>query len=66
MHGALRPGGLLLLSTRDYDVALRERPPAAAPLELAGPPRRVVIRTQEWDAPDSPLHTVRFPFLCEV
>jgi SAM-dependent methyltransferase len=62
MHGALRPGGLLVLSTRDYDAALRERPPAAPPLELAGPPRRVVIRTQEWDAPDSPLHTVRFLF----
>jgi len=65
MHSKLRPGGLLVISTRDYDKALLERPAVAAPMLIAGPPRRVVVRLHDWDAPDSPLYTVRFLILTE-
>lgn len=63
MYSKLRRGGLLLVSTRDYDRALTERPRTAPPLDIAGPPRRIVMRVHEWDAPDSPLYTVRFLIL---
>lgn len=59
----LRPGGLLAVSIRDYDRALIDRPTTAPPLEIPGPPRRLVVRLHEWDAPDSPLYTVRFLIL---
>jgi len=62
MRSKLRPGGLLLVSIRDYD---RERPPPPPPYEVEGPPRRLVVRMHDWDAPDSPLYTVRFFFLTE-
>ncbi|MCW2990406.1 MAG: type 11 methyltransferase, partial [Solirubrobacterales bacterium] len=65
MRSRLRPGGLLLLSTRDYDQALIDRPAAAPPLLVPGPPRRVVVRLHDWDGPDSRLHTVRFLILTE-
>lgn len=65
MFGKLRPGGLLVISTRDYDRALRKRPTAAPPLDIPGPPRRVVVRLHEWDAPGSPLYTVRFLILTQ-
>ncbi len=65
MFDKLRPGGLLLISTRDYDQALRDRPTSAPPLDLPGPPRRVVVRLHEWEAPDSPLYTVRFLILTQ-
>jgi SAM-dependent methyltransferase len=60
MRSKLRPGGLVVVSIRDYDRALAERPPTAPPLLIDGPPRRVVIRLHEWDGPDSPWYTVRF------
>lgn len=60
MRSQLEPGGLLLVTLRDYDHALLERAPAAAPILIAGPPRRVVVRLHDWDAPPSPLYTVRF------
>jgi glycine/sarcosine N-methyltransferase len=65
MHARLRPGGLLVVSIRDYDAALAERPPVAAPLLIEGPPRRVVVRLHDWDGPESPLYTVRFLVLTE-
>ncbi len=65
MREALAPGGLLLVSTRDYDAAMRERTASAPPTLIAGPPRRVVVRLHDWDGADSPLHTVRFLVLTE-
>jgi glycine/sarcosine N-methyltransferase len=62
MRSKLRPAGLLMISIRDYD---KERPPAPPPYVVAGPPRRLVVRLHDWDAPDSPLYTVRFFFLTE-
>ena len=59
MRAKLRPGGLLVISIRDYDKALIERPATAPPLLLAGPPRRLFVRLHDWDAPDSRLYTVR-------
>jgi glycine/sarcosine N-methyltransferase len=66
MRGKLRRGGLVIISIRDYDRAMVERPPVAAPLLIAGPPRRVVVRFHDWDAPESPLYTVRFFFITEA
>jgi glycine/sarcosine N-methyltransferase len=63
MRSKLRPGGLLIISIRDYD---KERPPAPPPYVVAGPPRRLVVRLHDWDAPDSPYYTVRFFFLTET
>jgi SAM-dependent methyltransferase len=63
MKSRLRPGGLAVISIRDYDA---ERPPAPPPYVVAGPPRRLVVRMHDWDAPDSPLYTVRFFFITET
>jgi glycine/sarcosine N-methyltransferase len=63
MRSKLRPGGVLIVSIRDYD---KERPPPPAPYLAAGPPRRLVVRMHDWDAPDSPYYTVRFFFLTET
>ena len=47
----LRPGGLFLASTRDYDALVRERAPATLPLVLDGPDgRRVVFQVWDWHA----------------
>ena len=48
MHTKLRPRGLLVVSVRDYDRALVERPPTAPPTFTAGPPRRLLVRFHEW------------------
>lgn len=66
MRSKLRPSGLLVISTRDFDRALVERPATTLPLLIDGPPRRVVVRIHDWDAPDSPLHTVRFLVLTDT
>jgi len=66
MRAKLRPGGLLVISTRDYDRALTDRPARAPPFVIAGPPRRVFVRLHDWDDPDSPLYTVRFFVLTET
>jgi SAM-dependent methyltransferase len=66
MRSKLRPGGLLVVSTRDYDTALVDRRVTAPPLIIAGPPRRLFVRMHDWDAPESPLHTVRFFVLTET
>jgi SAM-dependent methyltransferase len=61
----LRPGGLFVTSTRDYDAALVDRPATAPPLLIGGPPRRLFVRLHDWDAPDSTFYTVRFFVLTE-
>ena len=63
MRSKLQPGGALIVSIRDYD---KERPPPPSPYVVAGPPRRLVVRMHDWDAPDSPLYTVRFFFITET
>ena len=60
MRSRLHRDGLLVITTRDYDWALVERPPIAPPLLIAGPPRRVVVRLHDWDTPTSSFYTVRF------
>ena len=60
MRSRLRPGGLLIVTIRDYDEALVERSPTAVPLLIAGPPRIVIVRLHDWDTPTSFLYTVRF------
>jgi glycine/sarcosine N-methyltransferase len=62
MRSKLRTGGLLIVSIRDYDTA---RPAPPPPYVVDGPPRRLVVRMHDWDAPDSPLYTVRFFFITE-
>jgi glycine/sarcosine N-methyltransferase len=66
MRAKLRPDGLLVISIRDYDKALVDRPATAPPFLIEGPPRRLVVRLHDWDAPDSPLYTVRFFILTET
>jgi glycine/sarcosine N-methyltransferase len=52
----VRPGGLLLISIRDYDEALLDRASSTSRV-FDGPPRRVDLRVYDWE-PDSPGHTV--------
>jgi glycine/sarcosine N-methyltransferase len=49
MYRKLRPGGLLAVSVRDYDRAVKDRPATAAPIDIPGSPRHVVVRLHEWD-----------------
>ena len=64
MRAKLRPGGLLVITMRDFDRALIERPAMARPILVAGPPRCVVVRLHDWDA-DAPCYTVRYLVLTE-
>lgn len=65
MRGKLRPGGLLVITMRDFDAALAEKPPIAPPVVVAGPPRRVLVRLHDWDADGRPFYTVRYLLLTE-
>ena len=65
MRSKVRPGGLLITSTRDFDRALIERPSELQSTLIQGPPRRLFVRLHEWDSPDSALYTVRFFVLTE-
>ncbi len=65
MYSKLLPGGLAVITVRDYDKELVERPVTAAPRVNPGPPRKVVVRLHDWDAPDSPMYTVHFLILTE-
>jgi glycine/sarcosine N-methyltransferase len=66
MYRKLRPGGLLAVSVRNYDRAVKDRPATAPPIDIPGSPRHVVVRLHEWDTADSPLHTVRFLILTQL
>ena len=65
MRSKLRPGGLLLISVRDYDTMLVDRPATAIPQIDPGPPRRILVRLNDWDNADSPMYTVRLLVLTE-
>jgi glycine/sarcosine N-methyltransferase len=64
MRRKLRPGGLLVITMRDFDEALKEKPPMAPPVIVAGQPRRVLVRLHDWDD-DEPCYTVRYLVLTE-
>ena len=65
MRAKLRLGGLLVLTMRDFDRALIERPVVAPPVIVPGPPRRVLLRLHDWDE-DRPFYTVRFLVLTQT
>ena len=65
MRSKLRPNGLLVISVRDYDKMLVDLPVTATPQIDPGPPRKVLVRLNDWDSPDSPMYTVRFLILTE-
>ena len=49
MSAKLRPGGIFLASTRDYDVLIRERPTVQGPSFYAGEgKRRIVLQVWDW------------------
>jgi SAM-dependent methyltransferase len=51
MAHKLRPGGLFLASTRDYDALVQQRSPNTPPRITPGPPfRRVVFQVWDWSA----------------
>lgn len=65
MHKKLRPGGLLVVSIRDYDRALVERPATAPPTFAAGPPRRLLVRFHDWEQA-GPIYDLHFFVLSEL
>jgi glycine/sarcosine N-methyltransferase len=65
MGRKLRPRGFLVISIRDYDKALVERPAMTSRL-FTGPPRRIDLRLQSWDGPDLPTHTTHIFLLTEA
>ena len=64
MRSKLKPRGLLVISIRDYDKALVERPSTATSGLHAGPPRQLVVRLHDWE-PTGPMHSVHFLVLTE-
>jgi SAM-dependent methyltransferase len=57
MAARLRPGGLFLASTRDYDALAAERPRATPVRVHDGPPcRRVVFQVWDWSADGRSYH----------
>ena len=65
MRSKLRPGGLLIITVRDYDQELVDRPATATPQINPGPPRQVLVRLHDWDAPRSPMYTIHLLVLTE-
>ena len=65
MRAKTRLGGLLVITMRDFDRALNERPPIAPPVIVPGSPRRVLVRLHDWDD-DQPFYTVRYLVLSEA
>lgn len=54
----LRPGGLFLASTRDYDQLIQTRPPSELPRVFDGPAgQRITFQVWEW-SPDGARYTV--------
>ena len=65
MRTKLRPGGLLIITVRDYDKELVERPATTTPQINSGPPRQILVRLHDWNAPDSPMYTIHLLVLTE-
>ena len=65
MHTKLRAGGLLVVSVRDYDRALVEKPATASPTFMAGPPRRLLVRFHDWQEA-GPIYDLHFFVLSEL
>lgn len=66
MKATLRAGGLALITMRDFDRALREKPPIAPPTIIPGSPRRVLLRLHDWDPAGAPFYAVRLLVLTEA
>jgi 2-polyprenyl-3-methyl-5-hydroxy-6-metoxy-1,4-benzoquinol methylase len=64
MRSKLRVDGLLVISVRDYDRFLAERPSTAPPLVVPGPPRRLLVRFNDWDEA-GPMYDLHFFVLSE-
>lgn len=65
MRSKLRPGGLLVITMRDFDRALVDRHPIGAPAVIRGAPRQMLVRLHDWDR-DRPYYTVRYLILTEA
>ena len=58
MHAKLRPDGLLVISMRDYDQIIAERPRAELPRVFDRPDgRQIAFQVWDWDA-DAPTYTL--------
>jgi glycine/sarcosine N-methyltransferase len=66
MHAKLRPGGLLVVTVRDYERHRVDRLALGPTVLIPGPPRRLLLRLHEWEAPSSPLYTIRLVILTET
>lgn len=64
MRAKLRPGGLLVITMRDFGRALSERPPTGPSVVVPGQPRRVLVRLHDWDE-DGTTYLVRYLVLVE-
>ena len=59
MYERLRDGGLMIVSMRDYDALLRDRPRATMPQIHDGPDgRRIYVQIWDWDD-TSPIYTIQ-------
>lgn len=66
MKAKLKPGGLVLISIRDYDRIIRERPSAEVPRIFDGPEgRRIVFQVWDWEA-EGPVYTFSHFILKQV
>lgn len=59
MRSKLRDGGVLVVTMRDFDEALREKPPVAPTVRVGD---RVLVRLHEWDGDQ---YTVRYVILTQ-
>lgn len=66
MKARLRPGGVVLITMRDFDRALKDKPPMAPSTLIAGPPRRVLLRIHDWDPAGAPFYTLRLLVLTQA
>jgi len=58
MYAKLRPGGLLVVSMRDYDQIIAEKPRAELPRVFDRPDgRQIAFQVWDWD-PDAPTYTL--------